>query len=67
MQQYIFNIPNTTKAQSLLNLILTTGYFEQVKKINEEELEDKILYDEMKKAKEGGIANKEVILSKLGI
>ncbi len=31
MQQYIFNVPETEEAKLLLNLIITTGYFDEIK------------------------------------
>jgi len=33
MQRYIFDIPETTEAKVLLNLIISSGYFKQVNKI----------------------------------
>ena len=34
MQQYIFDVPNTQEAKTLLNIIIATGYFKQVKMVN---------------------------------
>ena len=67
MQQYLMTVPETKHANFLLNYIIQTGYFERVDKIGEEQLEEKFLLDEMLKAKEGGIANNNDVLKKLGI
>ena len=67
MQQYLITVPETKRANFLLNYIIQTGYFECVDKIDEEESEEKILLNEMLKAKNGGIADNKEILRKLGI
>ena len=48
MQQYIFNVPETPEAKTLLNIIIATGYFNQVKEFDEEEMENYILGELMK-------------------
>ena len=66
MQQYLMTVPETKHANFLLNYIIQTGYFESVDKI-EEEFEEKVLLNEMLKAKKDGIANDKEVLKKLGI
>ena len=34
MQQYFFDVPDTQDAKTLLNIIIATGYFNQVKKVS---------------------------------
>ena len=34
MLQYIINVPDTSDAKALLRIIIATGYFNQVKKVN---------------------------------
>ena len=40
MQQYIFNIPETQKAKTLLNIIIATGYFDEIKKIKNDDFNE---------------------------
>ena len=44
MQRYIFDIPETPDAKLLLKLIISSGYFNQVKKIKHEKI-DMLNYD----------------------
>ena len=62
MQQYIITVPETSQAQNLLNYVIQSGFFQEVKplKINKKELQKKQLKEDLTEAL------KEVELMKQG-
>jgi hypothetical protein len=53
MQQYIITVPENPDAKNLLNYIIKTGYFKEVKPvISEEEIQQQILKEDLTEALE---------------
>ena len=52
MQQYLITVPETSQAQNLLNYVIQSGFFQEVKQmnINKKELQKKLLENDISEA-----------------
>ena len=52
MQQYLITVPDTSQAQNLLNYVIQSGFFQEVKQmnINKKELQKQLLKNDLTEA-----------------